>query len=49
MARMLAIVALLLGLGLTAYESFSEPEVASGTETVRAMEGGSPWPSPEPK
>lgn len=46
MARMLAIVALLLGVGLTAYESFSEPDVRLRPATVNAMEGGSGWPTP---
>jgi hypothetical protein len=46
MARMIAIVALLLGVGLTAYESFSEPEARLRPETVNAMEGGSGWPTP---
>jgi hypothetical protein len=51
MARMLAIVALLLGVGLTAYESYSEPYSESelrGEPVTQKMEGGSGFPTPPP-
>jgi hypothetical protein len=46
MARMVAIVALLLGLGATAYESFREPGDRMQPQTLDAAEGGSGWPTP---
>lgn len=45
MARWMAIVALLLGVGFTAFESFTAPAV-SGSTTIQSMEGGTPWPPP---
>jgi hypothetical protein len=44
MGRWMAIVALLLGLGFTAFESFNAPTLQSNG-TVRMQEGGS-WPPP---
>jgi hypothetical protein len=45
MARWMAIVALLLGMGLTAFESFSASTDHGGQ--VRIMEGGTPPPPPD--
>jgi hypothetical protein len=44
MARWFAIVALLLGMGFTAFDSFSASTVHE--PRVRIMEGGHPWPPP---
>lgn len=43
MARWMAIVALLLGVGLTAFESFTAP--ARRESPVTIMEGGSGFPT----
>jgi hypothetical protein len=48
MARWVAIVALLLGVGFTAFESFSDPTRRESPVTVQAMEGGSGFPTPPP-
>ena len=47
MARWVAIVALLLGMGLTAYESFND-EAVNATPTTEFTEGGSGFPTPPP-
>jgi|KBSSwiStaDraftv2_1062776.scaffolds.fasta_scaffold2098219_2 hypothetical protein len=47
MARWVAIVALLLGLGLTAFESFSD-EAVSATPTTGLTEGTGGFPTPPP-
>jgi hypothetical protein len=47
MARWVAIVALLLGVGLTAYESFTDDAV-NATPTPAFAEGGSGFPTPPP-
>ena len=44
MSRWVAIVALLLGMGFTAFESFTAP--TERDSTVRSMEGGIPPPPP---
>jgi hypothetical protein len=44
MSRWVAIVALLLGMGFTAFESFTAP--AERESTVRTMEGGVSHPPP---
>jgi hypothetical protein len=46
MARWLAIVALLLGMGLTAFESFSASTDSEAPVTI--MEGNTPWPTEKP-
>jgi hypothetical protein len=47
MARLIGLLTLLLGLGMTTYYSHKEPAVRTGDE-VRMMEGGDPAP-PTPK
>jgi hypothetical protein len=47
MARWVAIVALLLGVGLTAFESFSA-EDGHTTPDTEMTEGGSGFPTPPP-
>jgi hypothetical protein len=47
MARWMAIVALLLGFGFTAFESFSSPETRDAP-MVQSMEGGMGFPTPRP-
>ncbi len=48
MARWVAIVALLLGMGFTAFESFSEQSGRESPVTAQRMEGGSGFPTPPP-
>lgn len=48
MARWVAIVALLLGVGFTAFESFSEPSGRESPVTAQRAEGGSGFPTPYP-
>ena len=48
MARWVAIVALLLGVGFTAFESFSDPSQRDSPVTIMRSEGGSGWPTPPP-
>lgn len=48
MARWAAIVALLLGVGFTAFQSFSDPMLADRPVTQQAMEGGTGFPTPPP-
>lgn len=47
MARWMAIVALLLGFGFTAFESFNAP-LSREAPMVQSMEGGSGFPTPRP-
>lgn len=47
MARWMAIVALLLGMGFTAYDAFSTPTRREAPVTIQMMEGGSGFPTPE--
>ena len=47
MVRWVAIVALLLGVGFTAFESFSDD--GQMTPTTEATEGGSGFPTPQPQ
>ena len=48
MARWVAIVALLLGVGFTAFESFSDPSRRDSPVTIQRAEGGSGFPTPPP-
>jgi hypothetical protein len=48
MARWVAIVALLLGVGFTAFESFSDPSQRDSPVTIQRSEGGSGIPTPPP-
>lgn len=48
MARWTAIVALLLGVGFTAFESFSAPARRNAPLTISMTEGGSGFPTPQP-
>jgi hypothetical protein len=49
MARWVAIVALLLGVGVTAFESFNDQSKSEESVSMSMMEGGSGWPSPPPE
>jgi hypothetical protein len=48
MARWTAIVALLLGVGFTAFESFTTPARRESPVTIQMTEGGSGFPTPPP-
>jgi hypothetical protein len=48
MARWVAIVALLLGVGFTAFESFDESSRRESPVTMQRSEGGSGFPTPPP-
>lgn len=46
MARWMAIVALLLGVGFTAFDSFSTSAGREAPVTIQMMEGGTGFPTP---
>ena len=48
MARWVAIVALLLGMGFTAFESFTDDAERDSPVTIMRGEGGSGFPTPAP-